>query len=113
MIAEKFQLEQKLEDARLEIEVKDEKVSSLNRELEELTFGGNTEEEIAQLKRSKLEFEKRCKEQEEELDEMAGQIQVIFTMNNISIKIKMKIILYLKRFNFSFLNKQSYVSKWH
>jgi hypothetical protein len=41
-----------------------------------LTFDGSTEEEIAQLKRSKLDFEKRCKEQEEELDEQAGQIQV-------------------------------------
>ncbi|KAG5681287.1 hypothetical protein PVAND_010738 [Polypedilum vanderplanki] len=77
LIAEKFQLEQKLEDTRLELELKEEKVSALNRELEELTFGGNTEEEIAQLKRSKLEYEKRCKEQEEELDEMAGQIQLL------------------------------------
>lgn len=58
------------------MELKEEKVSSLNRELEELTFDGSTEEEIAQLKRSKLDFEKRCKEQEEELDEQAGQIQV-------------------------------------
>lgn len=41
-----------------------------------MTFGGGTEEEIAQLKRSKMDMEKRCKEQEEELDEMAGQIQV-------------------------------------
>lgn len=64
------------------MELKEEKVSALNRELEELTFGGNTEEEIAQLKRSKLEFEKRCKEQEEELDEMAGQIQVKFPFKN-------------------------------
>jgi myosin-18 len=64
------------------LELKEEKVSALNRELEELTFGGNTEEEIAQLKRSKLEFEKRCKEQEEELDEMAGQIQVNFSFQN-------------------------------
>jgi myosin XVIII len=78
LIAEKFQLEQKLEDTRLELELKEEKVSALNRELEELTFGGSTEEEIAQLKRSKHEFEKKCKEQEEELDEMAGQIQVNF-----------------------------------
>lgn len=60
------------------MELKEEKVSSLNRELEELTFDGSTEEEIAQLKRSKLDFEKRCKEQEEELDEQAGQIQVFF-----------------------------------
>lgn len=66
----------KLQDTRLELELKEEKVSALNRELEELTFDGSTEEEIAQLKRSKLDFEKRCKEQEEELDEQAGQIQV-------------------------------------
>ena len=58
------------------MELKEEKVSALTRELEELTFDGSTEEEIAQLKRSKLDFEKRCKEQEEELDEQAGQIQV-------------------------------------
>lgn len=41
-----------------------------------MTFDGSTEEEIAHLKRAKLDFEKRCKEQEEELDEQAGQIQV-------------------------------------
>ncbi|CRL01848.1 CLUMA_CG015407, isoform A [Clunio marinus] len=77
LIAEKFQLEQNLADTRLELELKEEKVSALNRELEELTFDGSTEEEIAQLKRSKLDFEKRCKEQEEELDEQAGQIQLL------------------------------------
>jgi myosin XVIII len=65
-----------LQDTRLELELKEEKVSALNRELEELTFDGSTEEEIAQLKRSKLDFEKRCKDQLEELDEQAGQIQV-------------------------------------
>jgi myosin XVIII len=64
------------QDTRLELELKEEKVAALNRELEELTFDGSTEEEIAQLKRSKLDFEKRCKDQLEELDEQAGQIQV-------------------------------------
>lgn len=59
------------------MELKEEKLNALQRELEEMTFGGGTEEEFAQLKRSKLDLEKRCKEQEEELDEMAGQIQVI------------------------------------
>lgn len=58
------------------MELKEEKLSSLQRELEEMTFGGGTEEEVAQLKRSKLELERRNKEQEEELDEMAGQVQV-------------------------------------
>lgn len=60
------------------MELKEEKVHALQRELEEMTFGGGTEEEVAQLKRSKMDMEKRCKEQEEELDEMAGQIQVSY-----------------------------------
>jgi hypothetical protein len=86
------------------LELKEEKVSALNRELEELTFGGNTEEEIAQLKRSKLEFEKRCKEQEEELDEMAGQIQVNLSFkNNELLNFKFKILKINKIFFFEFL----------
>lgn len=44
--------------------------------MEEISFSGGTEEEVAQLKKSKLEVERKCKEQEEELDEMAGQIQL-------------------------------------
>ncbi|XP_058462941.1 unconventional myosin-XVIIIa isoform X2 [Malaya genurostris] len=77
LIAEKFTTEQTLSDVRLELELKEEKYSALQRELEEMTFGGGTEEEIAQLKRQKLELDRRCKEQEEELDEMAGQIQLL------------------------------------
>ncbi|XP_055685482.1 unconventional myosin-XVIIIa-like isoform X2 [Lutzomyia longipalpis] len=77
LIAEKFTLEQTLGDTRLELELKEEKLASLQRELEEMTFGGGTEEEVAQLKRSKLELERRNKEQEEELDEMAGQVQLL------------------------------------
>lgn len=42
-----------------------------------MTFGGSTEEEIAQLRRSKNELDRRVKEQEEELDEMAGQVQLL------------------------------------
>ncbi|XP_064554707.1 unconventional myosin-XVIIIa isoform X6 [Drosophila montana] len=75
--AEKFTLEQTLADTRLDLELKEEKLASLQRELEEMTFGGGTEEEIAQLRRSKNETERRAKEQEEELDEMAGQIQLL------------------------------------
>ncbi|XP_030078761.1 unconventional myosin-XVIIIa isoform X5 [Drosophila hydei] len=75
--AEKFTLEQALADTRLDLELKEEKLASLQRELEEMTFGGGTEEEFAQLRRSKNETERRAKEQEEELDEMAGQIQLL------------------------------------
>ncbi|XP_065090928.1 unconventional myosin-XVIIIa isoform X2 [Ochlerotatus camptorhynchus] len=77
LIAEKFTIEQTLSDVRLELELKEEKYSTLQRELEEMTFGGGTEEEIAQLKRQKMELDRRCKEQEEELDEMAGQMQLL------------------------------------
>ncbi|XP_067640529.1 unconventional myosin-XVIIIa isoform X6 [Eurosta solidaginis] len=77
LIAEKFTLEQTLADTRLELELKEEKLTSLQRELEEMTFGGSTEEEIAQLRRSKNELDRRVKEQEEELDEMAGQVQLL------------------------------------
>ncbi|KAH8382967.1 hypothetical protein KR009_006081 [Drosophila setifemur] len=75
--AEKFTLEQNLADTRLDLDLKEEKLASLQRELEEMTFGGSTEEEFAQLRRSKNETERRAKEQEEELDEMAGQIQLL------------------------------------
>lgn len=46
-------------------------------ELEEMAFGGGTEEEVANLKRSKMDLDRRVKEQEEELDEMAGQVQLL------------------------------------
>ncbi|XP_049839804.1 unconventional myosin-XVIIIa isoform X2 [Schistocerca gregaria] len=76
-IAEKYSLEQDLSGVRLELELKEEKVSALTQELDELTFGGKTEEEVAQLKKAKHELEKRLKEQEEELDELAGQVQLL------------------------------------
>lgn len=67
----------KLQDARLEIELKEERLRTLSQELEELTFGGKTEEEVAQLKKAKHELEKRVKDQEEELDDLAGQVQLL------------------------------------
>ncbi|XP_020292402.1 unconventional myosin-XVIIIa-like isoform X4 [Pseudomyrmex gracilis] len=76
-IAEKFTIEQNLSDARLEIELKEERLRTLTQELEELTFGGKTEEEVAQLKKAKHELEKRTKDQEEELDDLAGQVQLL------------------------------------
>uniref|UniRef100_A0A2M4A1C6 Putative myosin class ii heavy chain n=1 Tax=Anopheles triannulatus TaxID=58253 RepID=A0A2M4A1C6_9DIPT len=77
LVAEKCKLEQDLSDVRLELELKEEKNAALQTELDEMMFGGGTEEEIAQLKRQKLELDRRCKEQDEELDEMAGQIQLL------------------------------------
>ncbi|CAK9813159.1 Unconventional myosin-XVIIIa [Anthophora plagiata] len=76
-IAEKFTIEQNLSDARLEIDLKEERLRTLGQELEELTFSGKTEEEVAQLKKAKHELEKRTKDQEEELDDLAGQVQLL------------------------------------
>lgn len=61
---------------RSDLQVKDEKLSSIQKELEEIGFSGETEAEIAQIKRTNIELLRKYKEQEEELDEMAGQIQV-------------------------------------
>uniref|UniRef100_A0A182S995 Uncharacterized protein n=1 Tax=Anopheles maculatus TaxID=74869 RepID=A0A182S995_9DIPT len=77
LMAEKCKLEQTVSDIRLELELKEEKNAALQNELDEMAFGGGTEEEIAQLKRQKMELDRRCKEQDEELDEMAGQIQLL------------------------------------
>uniref|UniRef100_A0A9I3GIP9 Myosin motor domain-containing protein n=1 Tax=Anopheles farauti TaxID=69004 RepID=A0A9I3GIP9_9DIPT len=77
LMAEKCKLEQTVSDIRLELELKEEKNTALQQELDEMAFGGGTEEEIAQLKRQKMELDRRCKEQDEELDEMAGQIQLL------------------------------------
>merc|ERR1711913_8558 len=62
---------------KLELELKEEKVSSLNRELDDLNSPGKIEEEVATLKKAKHELELRIKDQEEELDDLAGQVQML------------------------------------
>ena len=48
---------------KLDLDYKDEKISSLTKELEDLNTGGATEEEIAAVKRQKHELELRLKDQ--------------------------------------------------
>ena len=48
---------------KLDLEYKDEKISALNKELEELNAGGATDEEVAALKRQKHDLEIRLKDQ--------------------------------------------------
>ncbi|XP_069953544.1 unconventional myosin-XVIIIa-like isoform X2 [Cherax quadricarinatus] len=62
---------------KLELELKEEKISALSRELEDLSFTGKTEEEVAVLKKAKHDLELRLKDQEEELDDLAGQVQML------------------------------------
>ncbi|XP_008486518.2 unconventional myosin-XVIIIa-like, partial [Diaphorina citri] len=73
-LGDKYTMEQNLSSLKLELELKDQKLSSLAQELEELTFSGNTEEEVANLKKKKHALEAKLSDQEEELDELAGQV---------------------------------------
>lgn len=77
MLAEKFTLEANLADARLELDLKEDKLQVLKRELDELTYGGKTEEEVTVLRKLKIDYERRLHDQEEELDELAGQVQLL------------------------------------
>ncbi|KAK5638506.1 hypothetical protein RI129_012801 [Pyrocoelia pectoralis] len=77
IIAEKFTLETNLADVRLELDLKEDKVQVLKRELDELTYGGKTEEEVTILRKQKIDCERRLHDQDEELDELAGQVQLL------------------------------------
>lgn len=66
-----------LQDLRLEVDLKDEKLNSLQKDLDELTYGGKTEEEVTLLRKQKIDCERRLHDQEEELDELAGQVQLL------------------------------------
>ncbi|XP_045770484.1 unconventional myosin-XVIIIa isoform X3 [Maniola jurtina] len=72
--AEKYALEQSLSEARMELELKEERLAAATRELEERGGGGD---ELATLRRAKADLERRVRDQEEELDELAGQIQLL------------------------------------
>ncbi|KAG7159632.1 hypothetical protein Hamer_G004307, partial [Homarus americanus] len=48
---------------KLELELKEEKIASLSRELEDLSFTGKVEEEVATLKKAKHDLELRVKDQ--------------------------------------------------
>ncbi|XP_063604341.1 titin-like isoform X2 [Penaeus indicus] len=77
ILSQKYSFEQEVSTLKLELELKEEKVASLNREIEDLNFTGKTEEEIATLKKAKHDLEMRIKDQEEELDDLAGQVQML------------------------------------
>lgn len=75
---EKLRLETQVNGLTLDAEFKDDRISSLTRDLEDTQSGeGSSEEEVRNLKRLKLDFEMKMKDQEEELDELAGQVQML------------------------------------
>merc|ERR1712227_430536 len=76
---EKSKLDEQLSLLGMDMEMKDQKISSLTRDLEisHSSVGGGSDDEFRSLKKLKLEYEMKLKDQEEELDDMAGQIQML------------------------------------
>ncbi|XP_060534263.1 unconventional myosin-XVIIIa isoform X1 [Cylas formicarius] len=77
LVAEKYAIESTLADTRLELDLKEERLGSLQREFDEITCGGKTEEEVTVLRKQKIDCERRLQDQDEELDELAGQVQLL------------------------------------
>ncbi|KAL1502507.1 hypothetical protein ABEB36_007641 [Hypothenemus hampei] len=77
LMAEKYSMDSTVADIRLELELKEEKLAALQREFDEITCGGKTEEEVTILRKQKIDCERRLQDQEEELDELAGQVQLL------------------------------------
>ncbi|KAK2710416.1 hypothetical protein QYM36_011813, partial [Artemia franciscana] len=70
-ILEKEQIEHDLQSVQLELEMRGERLSALQREVESLSADEKSDPEVASLRRSKLELENKVKDQEEELDDLA------------------------------------------
>lgn len=76
-LAEKYALEQNISEMRLELELKEERLAGAARELEEARGGAGGEGELAALRRFRADLERKTRDQEEELDELAGQVQLL------------------------------------
>ena len=83
---------------KLDVEYKEDKITSLGKEMVELEARGAAEDEVARLKKQKQDLESRLRDQEEEMDDLAGQVQqkiitikmiyslIIFIVTNPSIR---------------------------
>ena len=93
---EKSKIEEQSHILSLEAELKDQKIASLTKDLElSQTSGGGTEDEFRSLKKLRLEYEMKLKDQEEELDDLAGQVQMLEANKT---KLDMEIIQMRKEF---------------
>lgn len=73
--------------------MKEEAVVALQRELDELTYGSKTDDEVSVLRKQKIESERKLNDQEEELDELAGQVQLL---EQAKLKLEMDLEQYRK-----------------
>ena len=66
-----------IQSVQLDLDMRGERLASLTKELDELTSDGRSDIDLAALRRSKNELELKVKDQEEELDELAAQVQML------------------------------------
>ena len=76
---------------KLDVEYKEDKITSLGKEMAELEARGAAEDEVARLKKQKQDLESRLRDQEEEMDDLAGQVQ----QNIITIKMIYGLIIFI------------------
>eukprot|EP00092_Neocalanus_flemingeri_P051581 GFUD01060062.1.p1 GENE.GFUD01060062.1~~GFUD01060062.1.p1 ORF type:complete len:1100 (-),score=343.06 GFUD01060062.1:284-3319(-) len=74
---EKSRLTEELHALGLDVETKDSKIRTLSSEIDDLQNNSVNEEEVRRLKRQKQELDGRLKEQLEEIDDLAGQVQIL------------------------------------
>ncbi|XP_046371611.2 unconventional myosin-XVIIIa-like isoform X3 [Haliotis rufescens] len=75
LMSEKYTLEQDVQRYKMDYESQVEKNERLEKELTDLLSSGKDNNEVVVLKRAKHTLESKLREQEEELDDQAGQIQ--------------------------------------
>ncbi|XP_046442459.1 unconventional myosin-XVIIIa-like isoform X2 [Daphnia pulex] len=76
-ITDKLTSEQTLQSVQLDLEMRGERLAALTKELDEMTTEGRSDADMTALRRAKHELEMKVKDQEEELDELAGQVQLL------------------------------------
>ncbi|XP_041350261.1 unconventional myosin-XVIIIa-like isoform X3 [Gigantopelta aegis] len=75
LVSEKYTLENNLERYRMDLQSQIDKTERLEKELNDLLATEKDNNEVVTLKRAKHELDSKLREQEEELDDQAGQIQ--------------------------------------
>ena len=76
---------------KLDVEYMEDKITSLGKEMVELEARGAAEDEVARLKKQKQDLESRLRDQEEEMDDLAGQVQ----QKIITIKMIYSLIIFI------------------
>ncbi|CAL8129895.1 unnamed protein product [Orchesella dallaii] len=77
-----------MQGLRLELQMKESKLVSIEAELEETSQLGGSSEQVNSLRKAKNDLQMKVKEQEEELDDLAGQVQ---SLESTKLRLEMQI----------------------